>query len=39
MDKNDLILLQLIYKFHTSVMHGLGKIADPTGQINRNLEH
>ena len=39
MDKNDQILLQLIYMFHTSAMQGLGKVADPTGQINRNLEY
>jgi len=25
--------------FHTSAMQGLGKIADPTGQVNRNLEY
>ena len=25
--------------FHTSAMQGLGKIADPTGQLNRNLEY
>jgi len=25
--------------FHTSAMQGLGKVADPTGQINRNLEY
>jgi len=39
MDKHDQILLQLICMFHTYVMQGLGKIADPTVQINRNLEH
>ena len=39
MDKNDQILLQLIYMFHTSAMQGLGKVTDPTGQINRNLEY
>lgn len=39
MEKNDQILLQLIYMFHTSAMQGLGKVADPTGQINRNLEY
>ncbi len=39
MDKNDQTLLQLIYMFHTSAMQGLGKVADPTGQINRNLEY
>jgi len=25
--------------FHTSAMQGLGKIADPTGNVNRNLEY
>tara|TARA_B110000263_G_C14970875_1_gene356948 strand:+ start:270 stop:557 length:288 start_codon:yes stop_codon:yes gene_type:complete len=25
--------------FHTSAMQGLGKIADPTGQVSRNLEY
>jgi hypothetical protein len=25
--------------FHTSAMQGLGKIADPSGQLNRNLEY
>jgi len=39
MEKNDQILLQLIYMFHTSAMQGLGKVADPTGQINRNLDY
>ena len=39
MEKNDQILLQLIYMFHTSAMQGLGKVADPTGKINRNLEY
>ena len=39
MKKNDQIFLQLIYMFHTSAMQGLGKVADPTGQINRNLEY
>ena len=39
MEKNDQILLQLIYMFHTSAIQGLGKVADPTGQINRNLEY
>ena len=39
MEKNDQIFLQLIYMFHTSAMQGLGKVADPTGQINRNLEY
>ena len=39
MEKNDQLLLQLIYMLHTSAMQGLGKVADPTGQINRNLEY
>ncbi len=39
MEKNDQIFLQLIYMFHTSAMQGLGKVADPTAQINRNLEY
>tara|TARA_B100000768_G_scaffold180040_1_gene199064 strand:- start:1234 stop:1479 length:246 start_codon:yes stop_codon:yes gene_type:complete len=25
--------------FHTSAMQGLGKIADPTGQVKYNLEY
>ena len=39
MEKNDQLLMQLIYMFHTSAMHGLGKIADPNGQVIRNLEY
>ena len=39
MGKNDQIFLQLVYMFHTSAMQGLGKVADPTGKINRNLEY
>ena len=39
MDKNDQLLMQLIYMFHTSAMQGLGKIADPNGQVIRNLEY
>jgi len=39
MEKNDQLLTQLIYMFHTSAMQGLGKIADPTGQVIRNLEY
>ena len=39
MDKNDQLLMQLIYMLHTSAMQGLGKIADPTGQVIRNLEY
>jgi len=25
--------------FHTSAMQGLGKMADPTGKVNKNLEY
>ena len=39
MEKNDQLFMQLIYMFHTSAMQGLGKLADPTGQVNRNLEY
>ena len=39
MDKNDQLLMQLIYMLHTSAIQGLGKIADPTGQVIRNLEY
>ena len=39
MEKNDQLLMQLIYMFHTSAMQGLGKIADPNGQVIRNLEY
>ncbi len=39
MDKNDQLFMQLLYLLHTSAMQGLGKIADPTGQLNRNLEY
>jgi len=39
MDKNDQLFMQLLYMFHNSAMQGLGKIADPTGQMNRNLEN
>ena len=39
MDKNNQLFMQLLYMFHTSAMQGLGKIADPTGQVNRNLEY
>ena len=39
MEKNDQLLMQLIYMFHTSALQGLGKIADPTGQLSRNLEY
>ena len=39
MDKNDQLFMQLLYMFHTSAMQGLGKIADPTGQVNRNLDY
>ena len=39
MEKNDQLLMQLIYMFHTSAIQGLGKIADPTGHVSRNLEY
>ena len=39
MKKNDQLFMQLLYMFHTSAMQGLGKIADPTGQLNRNMEY
>ena len=39
MEKNDQLLMQLIYMFHTSAIQGLGKIADPTGKVSRNLEY
>lgn len=39
MEKTDQLFIQLIYMFHTTAMQGLGKIADPTGQLNRNLEY
>jgi|TARA_B110000116_G_C16722658_1_gene529863 hypothetical protein len=39
MEKNDQLFMQLLYMFHTSAMQGLGKIADPTGKISRNLEY
>ena len=39
MEKNNQLLMQLIYMFHTSAMQGLGKIADPTGQTGFNLEY
>jgi|TARA_B110000914_G_scaffold89941_1_gene79011 hypothetical protein len=39
MEKNDQLFTQLIYMFHTSAMQGLGKIADPTGQVSRNFEY
>ena len=39
MDKNDQLFMQLLYMFHTSAMQGLGKIADPSGQLHRNLEY
>ena len=31
--------MQLIYMFHTSAMQGLGKLPDPSGQVNRNLKY
>ena len=39
MEKNDQLFMQLLYMFHTSTMQGLGKMADPTGKVNRNLEY
>ena len=39
MQKNDQLFMQLLYMFHTSAMQGLGKMADPTGKVNRNLEY
>ena len=39
MEKNDQLFMQLLYMFHTSAMQGLGKIADPTGKTNRNLDY
>ena len=39
MEKNDQLFMQLIYMFHTSAMQGLGKIEDPTGKVNQNLEY
>ena len=37
--KNDQLFLQLLYMFHTSAMQALGKMADPTGKVNRNLDY
>lgn len=39
MEKNDQLFMQLLYMFHTSAMQGLGKMADPTGKVNKNLEY
>jgi hypothetical protein len=39
MEKNDQLFMQLLYMFHTSAMQGLGKMADPIGKINKNLEY
>lgn len=39
MEKNDQLFMQLLYMFHTSAMQGLGKMADPTGKVNMNLEY
>ena len=39
MEKNDQLFMQLLYMFHTSAMQGLGKIADPSGKMQRNLEY
>ena len=37
MDNNDKLFTQLIYMFHTSAMHGLGRIVDPSGKKDVNL--
>ena len=39
MEKNDQLFMQLLYMFHTSAIQGLGKMAEPTGKISRNLEY
>ena len=39
MENKDQLFMQLLYMFHTSAMQGLGKMADPTGKVNRNLEY
>jgi len=39
MVQNDQLFMQLLYMFHTSAMQGLGKMADPTGVVNKNLEY
>ena len=39
MEKNDQLFMQLLYMFHTSAMQGLGKMEDPTGKVNMNLEY
>ena len=39
MHADDQLFLQLLYMFHTSAIQGLGRIADPTGKINKNLEY
>ena len=39
MQKDDQLFMQLIYMFHTSAMQGLGKLPDPSGQVNRNLKY
>ena len=39
MEKNDQLFMQLLYMFHASAMQGLGKIADQSGQLNRNLDY
>ena len=39
MEKNDQLLMQLIYMLHTSAIQGLGKMTDPTGKVSRNLEY
>jgi len=37
--KNDQLLRQLVYMFHTSAIQGLGIIADPSGKVTLNLEY
>jgi len=39
MQKDEQLFMQLIYMFHTSAMQGLGKLPDPSGQVNRNLKY
>jgi hypothetical protein len=39
MKKNDQLFMQLLYMFNTSAMEGLGKMANLTGEVNKNLEY
>jgi hypothetical protein len=39
MEKNDQLFMQLLYMYHTSAIQALGKMADPTGKVNKNLDH